>query len=415
MLKAIYNNRFFKIGVMVIVALGLAFIGYKSINKTKASTTQTMTVKEEKVTRGDITIGFTGDGQAEIPVVNLDFEISGKLEELYVKEGEEIKEGQLLAKLDDKEYEKKVKTSEVNYNKALASLEQKKENIKLTLINEKQKLNDLKAKLDQLKAEYEPMKRLESYYARQEIELKRINYENAKAAYETQLERYTILSNSNKEIEVEKNNVESAKINLELAKDDLNNTSLKSPITATVLNIANKPGETISTPKDSSQTTADTSHFIVVSDSDKVEVIVPVSEIDLGNVIMNQIVEVNFEAYEGKSFKGKVIDINALPNIDSSGIVSYDVKIELDEALGKIKSGMTCSVNFILKQQKNTLIIPNKAVSIVEGKQVVKVKDQDGNISIKNIKTGLTDGKYVAVTEGLNVGETVLIENKKVE
>ncbi|QZY54898.1 efflux RND transporter periplasmic adaptor subunit [Crassaminicella profunda] len=415
MLKKIYKNRFFKITVIVTIALGLVFLGYKNIYETKASSNETMTVKEEKVTKGDITIGFTGDGQAEIPVVNLDFEISGKLKDLYVKEGDEIKKGQLLAKLDDTEYEKKVKTSEVNYNKTLASLEQRKENVKLTLINEKQKLNDLKAKLDQLKAEYQPMKSLESYYAKQEIEFKRINYENAKAAYETQLERYEILSNSNKDIEVEKKNVESAKINLELANNDLENTSLASPITATVLNISNKPGETISTPKDSSQITADTSHFIVVSDSNKVEVVVPVSELDLRKVRMNQIVEVTFEAYEGERLKGKVIGIKSLPNIDSSGIVTYDVKIELDEGLGKIKSGMTCSVNFILRQQKNTLIIPNKAVRVVEGKQVVKVKDEGGNIISKNIKTGLTDGKYVAVTEGLNVGETVLIENKKVE
>lgn len=52
---------------------------------------------------------------------------------------------------------------------------------------------------------------------------------------------------------------------------------------------------------------------------------------------------------------------------------------------------------------------------MAEGKQVVQVKDKNGNTEIRNIKTGLTDGKYVEVTEGLNVGETILIEDKKVK
>ncbi len=67
--------------------------------------------------KGNIAIDFDGDGEAEIPVVNLDFNISGKLKELYIHEGDQITKGQILAKLDDTQYEKKLKTAEINHRR----------------------------------------------------------------------------------------------------------------------------------------------------------------------------------------------------------------------------------------------------------------------------------------------------------
>ncbi len=413
MLKKIYSNKFLKIALLLAIVGGIGFTGYKMMNKNKTASSETVTTKEESVIRSDITIGFTGDGEAEIPVINLDFPLSGKIKELYVKNGDQIQEGQVLAKLDDTEYQNKLRTAELNYNKAMATLDQKEENARLNLISEKQKIDDLKMKLRQIELEYLPMLELQDYYAPQEIELKKMSYESAQSTYGIQLEQYNALLGSNRDIALEKVNVESALINLEMARNDLENTILKSPVSATVLNLSYKSGESFSPPSTSGKATADTSHFIVVSDADKIEVVVPVSEMDLPKVIIGQSVEVGFEAHPGETYVGKVTVINALPKIDQSGLVTYDVRIELDGTMGKIRSGMTCTVSFILRQEKNVLIIPNKAVSMIDGKQAVKIKDRDGNLETKNIKTGLTDGKYVAVTEGLEVGEIVVIETIK--
>lgn len=416
MSKKLIPNKFIKITIIILaLVVGLIFVGAMYIKKPAESLSEAGVANEEKVERGDITIGFEGDGEAEIPVVNLDFDISGKLKELYVQEGEQIKKDQLLAKLDDTEYEKKLKTAQINYKKALANLAQKEENKKLTLISEKQKLDDLKLKLDQVEAEYLPMLEIKDAYSNQAINMKKSSYESAKSTFETQQERYEILVNSNKDIELEKANVEASKLSLEMAEDDFNSTILKASMEGKMLNIAYKPGETISSVKESGQTTADTTHFMVISDSDKVEVVVPVSEIDLSKVELEQKVEVAFEAFEGQIFNGKVTSIDSLPIIDNSGLVTFDVRIELDSGIDKIKSGMTCSVSFIIRQRKNVIYISNKAVSMLDNKQVVKIKDVDGNTQIKNIRTGLTDGKYVEVTDGLNVGETIIIEEKKVE
>lgn len=414
-MKKVISNKFIKSVLILILVLSVGFIGFKYINKPAESLSETITREEEKVKRDNITIGFEGDGEAEIPVVNLDFDISGKLKELYVKEGEEITEGQLLAKLDDTEFAKKLKTAEINYAKALANLEQTKENRELSLMSEKQNLEKLETNLEQVESEYLQMLKVKDAYSDQALSTQKASYESAKADYENQLKRYNILSKSTTDIELQKANVQSAKLSLEMAKDDYNSTILKSSIEGKILNIAYKPGETVSSGDSSDEATADTSHFMVVSDADKVEVVVPVSEIDLSKVEIGQTVEVEFEAFEDQIFTGKVVKIDALPMIDNSGIVTFNARAELDSGVDKIKSGMTCSVSFIMRQEKDVLVIPNKAVSMIDGKQIVKIKDKEGNIKTKNIKTGLTDGKYVEVTKGLNVGETIIIEEKKVE
>ena len=410
------NNFFSKSWVKAIITLmviGLIFFGYRFMNsRSTPSTAQTVEAREEQVSMGDITIGFTGDGSAEIPIVNLNFELSGKLKELYVSPGDVIKKGQMLARLENAEYQNKLQTSEINYKKALYSLDQKIENNKTSLISEKQKLNELLIKQREAELQVENMVDLEEYYAKQEIEQAKVTLDSAKTAYEIQLESYNNLLSSTREIDLENLNVESARISLDMAKNDLDNTILLSPLTATVLNIAYKPGETVSAGTSSGKATADTSNFMVVTDSDKVEVVVPVSEIDLAKVQIGQRAEVTFEAYDGQIFLGTVVSVGALPRVEQSGLVSYDVRIALEQG-NEIKSGMTCFVSFIMRQTKNVLIIANKAVSMEDGKQVVRVKEQNGEISTRVIKTGLTDGKNVEVTEGLNMGDIVLVGGNK--
>lgn len=412
-MKKFLSNKKNKILVIATVLLGLGLGAYSYIAKSSGEVIEETIIKEQKVKSGNIKIDFIGDGEAQISVVNLDFEISGKLEELYVSNGQQIKAGDVVAKLDDTDYVNKLKSTQAEYQKAVTKLEQAKENHELEIISEKQKLDELKSKLDQIGAEYLPMLEIKEVYSEQVLEIKKASYESAKSAYEAQLQKYNIILNGSKNVEMEKANVEAAKISLEIAKNDLNKTVLTAPIDATILNISYKPGESIPVVQGSGDITSDTNHFMIMSDSDKVEVKVPVSEIDLANVGIGQNVEVEFEAYESQLFTGKVLSIDSLPLIDNNGLVTYDAILELDGGIDKIKTGMTGTVSFILNQRQNVLVIPNKAVGIEDGKQVVKVKNEDGNIETRFIKTGLTNGTNVEVTDGLKVGETLIIEENK--
>jgi HlyD family secretion protein len=75
--------------------------------------------------------------------------------------------------------------------------------------------------------------------------------------------------------------------------------------------------------------------------------------------------------------------------------------------------GMTCVINFIIKQRENVLYISNGAVTMEDGKQYVEVKGSDGNITKKQITTGLSDGDVAEVVSGLKAGETVIVRSGK--
>ncbi len=412
MVKKLLSKKIITLVLVCIAILGLVYAGFLYKTQPVESAAEDESVKEHAVRRGDITIDFIGDGKAEIPVVNLDFGISGILRECYAAVGQDIKAGDVVAKLDDTDYRNKRQDAQINYEKAAARLEQTKQQYQLSLLAEQDKLNDLKAKFEQISLEYLPMLEIQDVYSEQAVELKRVSYEEAKSAYGTQLERYNILSKDSKDIEMEQANVEAAKIALKVTQDNLNNTVLTAPMDAKILAISYKPGETIPTVKEAGEVTANTNHFMVISDAEKVEVIVPVSEIDLSNIAIDQKVEVEFEAFNGQTFYGKTVFVDALPKIDASGLVTYDVTIELDGGLDKIKTGMTCTVSFILNQRKNVPVIPNRSVRIVEGKQVVQVKDEQGHVEPRTIKTGLTDGTNAEVTDGLEIGEILVIKEK---
>lgn len=84
------------------------------------------------------------------------------------------------------------------------------------------------------------------------------------------------------------------------------------------------------------------------------------------------------------------------------------MEIKIKDPDPDLKDGMTCTVSFVIKEVLDSLMVPYQAVRIVDGKQVVTVVDQDGQMVEKQIKTGFTDGNQVEVLEGLQVNETVI-------
>lgn len=370
--KKLFGNRKlrFLIAGIVIIAGGLGY--YYRVNVMGAEADPTY--QETAVSRGDITVGMEADGTADLSVTNLSFNVGGKLTEVLVEPGQAVKAGELIARLDDTDYVNKLTKAEQDYN--------------LTLISCQSKLDDLKYQLDTLETEYNAMNQIPECYTEKELNDEKKAYEKAKAAYEAQLASNELT-------------IASGQTSIKTAQDDINNTVLVSPIDSTVLAVNYSAGERV--PEDTT--------CIVLQNDAQVEVIASVSEVDIGTVAVGQQVEAVFDAFDGESFTGKVTYVDSLPVSNNSGLVSYAVTIVMDGGKDKIKTGMTCTANFIQKQVKDVLIIPNKAISMVNKKQVVRVKKTDGSIENREIKTGFSDGTNVEVTEGLNEGEIVLVVN----
>jgi len=329
--------------------------------------------KESTVTQGDIVLDFIVDGNVDLPVTNLTFQVQGQLKEVLVEVGQNVKQGEVLARLDDTDYANELERTQQDYE--------------LKLITQQHQLETLKNQLAILEKDYQSMLEVSEFYSALEMEEKRMDYENAKAEYETQLKSYEIYKKQ-------------AQTAIKTAQDNLNHTVLTCPEDARVMAIEYNVGEIV----------PDDETCVILLPSRKVQVVADVSEVDVTQVFMGQKVKVVFDALEGQTYSGQVVYIDSLGEIDNSGLVSYEVKVDLDDPIEEVKNGMTCTLSFIFKEINDVLIIPNKAVSMENGKEIVRVKGKDGTIENREVKTGFSDGTNVEVTKGLSAGETVLVQ-----
>ncbi len=392
--------------------LALSGMGYFVVKGQTNDTAETVT-EESIVERGDLKLSWKSDGSAERDAFYLDFTVGGTLKALYINEGEYIKKGQVLAEVDPQDYQEQYKTAEINYQKAKAAYESAVSSKSLSDISERQQLNAAKVALDKAAAEYLPMSQLTEAYSAQELELSRVAYESAKSTYESQLSRFDLMKASNTDVATQKANLESAEIALAQAKQDLTDTVLVAETDGRVLSISGTIGDYVRSSSDADS--SDSDHLFTLATDELVNVVVSVQEIDYAKLTVGQAAVVTFEAAEGKTYPAKVTSVEVLPTIDSNGIVTYESTLALDGEAAEIQTGMSGTVEFIQKQQADVLKIPNKAVSIVEKKQVVSVKTTSGATEQRVITTGFTDGTDTEVLTGLTEGETVLITTVKTE
>ncbi len=157
------------------------------------------------------------------------------------------------------------------------------------------------------------------------------------------------------------------------------------------------------------ETTADKAAFTIGSLEDLYAQL-QVTQTDIGSIEQDQIVELQFDAYPERKFKGKVTRKLPLP-IKDSNPVAYNVNASVDTEGEDLFTGMTCSAQFIIKQVKDVLILSNKAIGLSEsGDQVVKLKDAEGNLYEQKVETGFSDGKTSEILSGLKDGDIVYVE-----
>ena len=97
---------------------------------------------------------------------------------------------------------------------------------------------------------------------------------------------------------------------------------------------------------------------------------VEVSEVDINSVSIDQTVSLSFDAILNKDYHGKVVQVAKAGN-DVNGVVSFTVTVELTDADEQVKPGMTAAVNITVREMQDVLLVPNRAVRLVDGSRVV--------------------------------------------
>ena len=191
--------------------------------------------------------------------------------------------------------------------------------------------------------------------------------------------------------------VQTIRVQLDIATDTLNDTTVRAPMSGVVSNRMAETGELVS---------AQAPAFVLV-DSTYVNVDVRVSELIINNIFPGQQVEVFIQTIRDEPFVGTIRNIS--PTVDQTN--TFPVRLEIPNANGLITPGMFARVHLVRQQQDNAIVLPIDAVIESNNQQVVFVNDNNAARRVE-VTTGINNGREIEITSGLNHGDQVIVRGQ---
>lgn len=394
-------------GVIVILIIVLVTLKSKGIIGDNDDSKQVETSKVDEITIIE-TVSATGKIQPEIEV-KISSEVSGEIIALPVKEGQVVKKGDLLVKINPDLY-----TS--GYNRTISNLS-----------GSKAGLSQADATFKEAKASYDRSKTLfeKGIISRSDWDKAIATFEGAKANKESAYY-----------------NVQSANATVKEAKDNLGRTTIYAPADGTISSLGVELGERVLGTQQMTGT-----EILRVANLNNMEVEVDVNENDIVKINIGDSTKIQVDAYLKKEFKGIVTSISnsASEATTADQVTNFKVKVRilkesyLDLLEGKpatyspFRPGMTATVDIITKRKEKVIGVPISAVVIKSDTTATKsyeIKDEgeDKKVATKNdkkfecvfvkvgnkakiriVKTGIQDDTNIEVVSGLNKGDVVIV------
>ena len=318
---------------------------------------------------------------------NIGTKVDGKVAEVLVQEGSEVKKSDPLLKLEQKDFlnavnqaEAAVATAEANLANVLAG-------------TRKEDIASAKAAFELAEKEYNRMKGL---WETQSIPKQRLDA--TEAQYKVAKETYDKATKGPREedITVVRAQVEQAKATLQVAKTKLADSTIRAPFDGVIVGKYVNVGEMVGTMR------------IALREVDvsrvKVEGDIPESEFAGTKVGTPAFISV--DAYPNEEFRGAVTLLN--PSIDPM-TRTFHIEVEIPNLDRRLKPGMFARVRLAVRQERK-LGIPMDALQRLPGTGVYYVfAVTDGKAQKKNVTLGLREGNWVAIEEGLAAGEQVVL------
>lgn len=437
--------------VAVLVAAGI----YKARQKPKGEE-----VTVEQVTRRSIneTVSASGKIFPETEV-KISSDVSGEIIDLYVKEGDSVVAGQILAKIKPDEYQSLVEQGEASLSTARSQRQITSSNVQGSSAQIEQLKADRRRLDSQLEVARNAHKRNETLYkdgiiSTAEFETSKNTLaaaESALAAAEATLKSAeSSLSSAKENVRVAEFGINSATARLKELKTSLQKTIITAPVSGIISKLSVEKGERVVGTLQMAGT-----EMMRIANLHSMEVQVEVSESDILKVSLNDRVDIEVDAYLGQKMLGKVTEIASSAsnvgtvaglNLNSDQVTNFVVKIRIDPESYKdlvsdgrrypFRPGMSASVDIYTHLAENALSVPIVSVTAQEDENQKKMKKQEeeegpqkeekketvgtdavkeivfvvvgDTVAVREVKTGIQDNNHIEILSGLNEGETVV-------
>ncbi len=373
----------------LIVLTVIVVIGIIIIFNLRTQREKSVKVTIESIKRQDLTSIVSASGEVKPKKnINISAQVPGRIIKIGVKEGDEVKAGDFLLKLDASQYE-------ANAERDKAAIQSFKED-----------LIQADAKLRRDKSSYERQKRLydENLISKDQLEMAKVQYDISTAQYNAI-----------------RHQIEQAQASLKSSVDNLNKTTYTSPIDGIITSLRVEEGEIALIGTMNNPGTV----LMTIADLSVMEVEVQVDETDVVGVQLGQSANVKVDAFPETVFQGKVTEIgsSAIQKLTTSTTTEeakdFKVVTTLENPSKKLKPGLSASADIITNEKKGAIAVPIAALVINEeegkGKSSAQKKDVEGVYIVENgrakfqpVTKGITGGMMIEITSGLSENQEIV-------
>lgn len=390
------RGRKILIGVGVVAVLGvMAALGVRNAQGQGAE------VRFEDIGRRDLVATVTANGYVQARVaVDISADVSGRIVELNVDEGDDVVEGQVLLRIDPTGPQAALSRARATLSQARAQTAQQEANL-------------IRSQRD--------AERFAALWARDSTLVSRQQVENAQTDFEV----------ASQLLESARFGVEQAVAGVDEAADRLSKTTIRAPISGKVTRLSVEAGETaiIGTMNNAG------SLLLTVSDLSVVEAVMEVDETDVPEIAIGDSASIELDAFPGVEFTGRVTEIgNSAIRPPSSNVtgqsqtIDFEVVITLDAPPEELRPDLSATAEVIIDTREQSLSVPIIAVTVRDreddedesggdgesGADAEETQDEgvfvvvDGEAQFTPIEIGIAGQDYFEVVSGLSGGETVV-------
>jgi HlyD family secretion protein len=368
------------VGVIVIVLANL-----------KLSYEEAVRVEIAKVEKGRIVEKVSGPGVVFAEAsVEISSSVMGRITELAVKEGQSVRKGDVLLRIDDSQYRARLNQAEAGHQGSLARVE---------LAGAR--LEDAEREMQRVVALSEA-----GLVSERELQASKTAYAVAKA-----------------DLDAARNGGEEARAGSVAAEDDLSKTMIPAPISGTVTSLNVEQGEIAITGTMNNPGTV----LMTISNLDTMEVRADIDETDVAKIHPGQAVEISVDAFADTLLAGAVSVVGSSSSSAKSYSASsdqratFEVRIRITDYVPGLRPGMATTVDIVTAARDSAVHVPMQALVARDAGKAEAKKETEGVFTVEKsrskfvpLRTGISDDKNIEILGQLSPGQDVVVGPFKV-